>query len=73
METVALAGAEAVDFSMWSLFWRATLVVKLVMIGLLAASVLVWAVWLQKIVQFRAARRKAAAFDRVFWSGDPPG
>ena len=71
METVALAGAGDVDFSMWSLFWRATPVVKLVMFGLLAASVLVWAVWLQKMVQFRAAKRRAAAFDRAFWSGEP--
>ena len=71
METVALAGAGEVDFSMWSLFWRATFVVKLVMIGLLAASVLVWAVWIQKVVQFRAARTRAAQFDRAFWSGDP--
>ena len=71
METVALAGAGEVDFSMWSLFWRATWVVKLVMLGLLAASVMVWAVWIQKVVQFRAARGRAAKFDRAFWSGEP--
>ena len=71
METELLAAAGEVDFSMWSLFWRATFVVKLVMIGLLAASILVWAVWLQKVLQFRASRARAAAFDRAFWSGEP--
>ncbi|WP_308915674.1 protein TolQ [Jannaschia sp. LMIT008] len=71
METVALTGVTDADFSMWSLFWRATIVVKLVMVALFAASVMVWAVWLQKVVQFRAARQRAAKFDRAFWSGDP--
>nr|WP_238941263.1 protein TolQ [Jannaschia sp. Os4] len=56
---------------MWSLFWRATIVVKIVMFMLLAASVWVWAVLLQKVAQFRLARRNAAKFDRRFWSGEP--
>ncbi|UWQ22531.1 protein TolQ [Jannaschia sp. W003] len=71
METEVLAAAGEADFSMWSLFWRATPVVKIVMFGLLIASVLVWAVFIQKIGQFRLARRRAAAFDRAFWSGEP--
>ena len=71
METEVLAAASSAEYSMWSLFWRATLVVKLVMLMLFVASVMVWAVWLQKIVQFRQARARAAAFDRAFWSGEP--
>ncbi|KIT14583.1 protein TolQ [Jannaschia aquimarina] len=71
METEVLAAASGAEYSMWSLFWRATFIVKAVMIMLFVASVMVWAVWLQKVVQFRAARRRAAAFDRAFWSGDP--
>jgi biopolymer transport protein TolQ len=59
------------DYSMWALFARATLVVKLIMILLVLASVWCWAVVIDKVVQFRRARREAQVFDRAFWSGEP--
>jgi len=62
---------EAVDFSMWALFARATLVVKLVMIVLIVASVWAWSIIIQKIIQYRKARAEAAVFDQAFWSGEP--
>jgi biopolymer transport protein TolQ len=71
METEVLAAASEMDFSLWALFMRATLVVKIVMILLLVASVWVWAVLIQKLAQFRRARAEAARFDRAFWSGEP--
>ena len=61
----------AVDFSMWALFARATLTVKLVMVVLVIASFWSWSVIIQKIIAYRAARREAAQFDRAFWSGEP--
>ncbi|MEQ9694666.1 protein TolQ [Shimia sp. SDUM112013] len=61
----------AVDFSMWALFARATLTVKLVMLMLVAASFWAWSVIIQKIITYRAARAEAARFDRAFWSGEP--
>ncbi len=61
----------AVDFSMWALFARATLTVKLVMILLVGASFWSWSVIIQKHILFRNARREAAEFDRAFWSGEP--
>ncbi|MDC0738783.1 protein TolQ [Cognatishimia sp. SS12] len=61
----------AVDFSMWALFARATLTVKLVMVVLVIASFWSWSVIIQKIISYRAARREAAQFDRAFWSGEP--
>lgn len=61
----------AVDFSMWALFARATLTVKLVMMLLVGASFWSWSVIIQKHILFRAARREAAQFDRAFWSGEP--
>ena len=61
----------AVDFSMWGLFARATLTVKLVMIMLILASGWSWAIIVNKIIQFRKARADAAVFDRAFWSGEP--
>ena len=61
----------ATDYTMWALFARATIIVKLVMIMLLAASVWCWAVIVDKFLQFRKARAEAAIFDRAFWSGEP--
>ncbi len=71
METEVLAAASEIDFSIWALFLRATFTVKVVMIMLFAASIWVWAVLIQKVIQFRRAKSRAAAFDRAFWSGEP--
>ncbi len=71
METETLQLAQQLDFSMWALFARATLTVKLVMILLIAASFWSWSIIVQKIITFRSARREAAKFDRSFWSGEP--
>ncbi|SES13343.1 Cell division and transport-associated protein TolQ [Tranquillimonas rosea] len=59
------------DFSMWALFARATLTVKLVMLVLLGASVWAWAIIIQKHIAYRRARSEAARFDAAFWSGEP--
>ncbi|MDJ0626828.1 MAG: protein TolQ [Rhodobacter sp.] len=59
------------DFSFFALFWRASLVVQLVMILLLVASVWAWGIILQKLINYRRARAEAAVFDESFWSGEP--
>ncbi|HKL69869.1 protein TolQ [Salibaculum sp.] len=61
----------ASDYTMWALFARATITVKLVMILLILASVWCWAVIIDKWVQFRRARAEARVFDEAFWSGNP--
>jgi biopolymer transport protein TolQ len=71
METEVLAAAQEIDFSMTALFLRATLIVKVVMLMLITASVWVWAVYIQKLLQFRRAHREAGDFDAAFWSGEP--
>jgi biopolymer transport protein TolQ len=71
METEALALAQNADFSMWALFARATLTVKLVMIALTVASVWAWAIILTKHRVYRVARSNASAFEDAFWSGEP--
>ncbi|MGR3758510.1 MAG: MotA/TolQ/ExbB proton channel family protein, partial [Tranquillimonas sp.] len=71
METETIALAQQIDFSMWALFARATLTVKLVMVLLIVASFWAWAIIVQKHIAYRNARREAAAFDRAFWSGEP--
>lgn len=71
METEILGAASEIDFSMWALFARATLIVKLVILMLIAASFWSWAIIIQKHKNYRAARNEAGIFDRAFWSGDP--
>jgi len=71
MEAETLALAQEIDFSMWALFARATLTVKIVMIGLLLASFWSWSIIFQKLITYRKARAEAATFDQSFWSGEP--
>jgi biopolymer transport protein TolQ len=64
-----LAAATTPDITLWSLFMQAGLVVKLVMIGLLAASVWTWAIVIDKYLSYARARRQFDHFEQVFWSG----
>jgi biopolymer transport protein TolQ len=65
----ASLGAAAGDLSLWGLFMQADIVVKLVMIGLLAASVWVWAIVFEKITALRRVNKAADGFEDRFWSG----
>jgi biopolymer transport protein TolQ len=64
-----LAPAAGGGFSFLELFLQAHPVVKLVMIGLLLASVWAWAIIIEKLFAFRRARREADRFEQMFWSG----
>ena len=55
--------------SLWGLFMEADIVVKLVMIGLLAASVWVWAVVFEKWTSLLKVNKEADGFEDRFWSG----
>jgi biopolymer transport protein TolQ len=66
METTA-----AHDFSLVALFMQADWVVKSVMIGLVIASVWVWAIIANRLAAYGKAKRDMAAFDRAFASGRP--
>ncbi|MBB1250019.1 MULTISPECIES: protein TolQ [unclassified Rhizobium] len=68
METANLAAAHA-DMSLWALFMQAGWVVKLVMIGLLGASVWTWAMVVDKLISYNKFRRQLDSFEQVFWSG----
>lgn len=71
METEIIAHAGSAEYTMWALFARATIVVKLVMLSLILASFWAWAVIIQKTIQYRKARVESASFDQSFWSGEP--
>lgn len=68
VDAVNLAAAGG-DLSLWGLFMQADIVVKIVMFGLLAASVWVWAVVFEKVTSLRKASKQADAFEDRFWSG----
>ncbi len=71
METETLALAQEIDFSLWGLFARSTLTVKLVMLLLLISSFWAWATIIQKHLIFARARREQTRFETAFWSGEP--
>jgi biopolymer transport protein TolQ len=65
----AIQPADAGGFSFVGLFLQASLVVKLVMIGLLLSSIWSWAIVVEKLIAFRRARVEADKFEQMFWSG----
>ncbi len=68
MEQVALVAPE-VNMSLWGLFASAGWIVKLVMIGLLGASIWTWALIIEKTILYRKMRAALDRFEQVFWSG----
>jgi len=66
---LASAAANAVDFSMVTLFWRAGIVVKLVIIVLVLASMWSWTIIFEKLLWMWRLKAKARGFDKAFWSG----
>ena len=68
MESVELA-APGGDLSIWALFWQAGWVVKLVMVGLLGASIWSWAIIIDKALSYARMRMALNRFEQVFWSG----
>ncbi len=57
------------ELSIWELFWQAGWIVKLVMIGLIVASVWTWAIIVDKIISYGRMRSALNRFEQVFWSG----
>jgi biopolymer transport protein ExbB len=53
------------DLSPWGMFINADIVVKVVMVGLVFASLVTWTVWLAKTFELWSAKRKARAGTRV--------
>jgi len=65
----AALGPGGEDFSLISLFWRADIIVKAIMLGLAAASIWSWGIALDKQMQLSGLNAKARRFEQDFWSG----
>jgi biopolymer transport protein TolQ len=57
------------DLSIFTLFLQAHWIVKSVMIGLLACSVWVWAIAVDKLILYARTTRAMDGFEQTFWSG----
>jgi len=60
----------AADFSPLALFLQADIVVKLVMAGLLLASIWSWAIILDRSRRLGRIRRESDVFEREFWQSE---
>ena len=71
MENEALISASQIndEFTLMSLFFRADLVVKLVILILFAASIFSWTIIIHKIRLFRSLKKISKQFEEEFWSG----
>ncbi len=63
------AAAPANSFDLVSLFFTAGIVVKAVMVMLLLGSLWSWAIIFNKWLALGSLKRKAAKFEKLFWSG----
>ena len=73
METVVASGniaSSGIDFSLLSLFLRADLVVKSVIIILILASIWSWTIIIEKLVRIKRLKQIESEFDEIFWSGN---
>ena len=71
MENEALISTSQIndEFTLMSLFFRADLVVKLVILILFAASIFSWTIIIHKIRLFRSLKKISKQFEDEFWSG----
>jgi len=61
---------ESVDFSMLTLFLRADIVVKSVIIILILASLYSWTIIVAKLIRIKQLLRLEKEFEEIFWSGN---
>jgi biopolymer transport protein TolQ len=66
---LAQVGGGGNNFSIVESFLRADIIVKSVMVLLLLASLWSWAIIINKWIALGSLKRKAAKFEKIFWSG----
>jgi biopolymer transport protein TolQ len=64
-----VAATPVAEVTVFGMFWQASILVKLVMLGLLSASVWSWAIIINKAILYARTRRAMDKFEQVFWSG----
>jgi biopolymer transport protein TolQ len=72
METETLsdiATSTAAQVSLWDMVWSSDTITKVVMIGLIAASIWSWAIIFEKFATLRQVKKTSKKFEEAFWSG----
>jgi len=67
VQTTQIAAQQG--FSLLHMFWEAHIVVKVVMLGLIGASIGCWAIIFEKFYVVARIRRTTERFEQLFWSG----
>ncbi len=70
VDAAMMAGTMGADhFSMLSLFLRADVIVKAVIVMLVMASIWCWAIIFEKLLTIRRLNKRSSDFEQAFWSG----
>ncbi len=70
VDAAIMAGSLTADqFTMMSMFLRADLIVKSVMVILVLASIWCWAIIFEKLLTVRRLNKRSDEFEQAFWSG----
>ena len=67
---ISAVAKAAADLSPWALFLEADIVVKLVMLGLLGASIWSWAIIFERSRRLKAINEQAKQFEAWFWKAE---
>ena len=70
MNPADIAAGPPVEVTIWGMFWGAHFVVKVVMLGLLAASIWSWSIIINKTLLFSKTEKAMDRFEDSFWSGN---
>ena len=65
----AVAASPVAEVTILGMFMNASLLVKVIMLGLLGSSMWCWAIIINKMILFAATRKAMDKFEQVFWSG----
>ena len=68
VDAINLVQNGAYDLSIWSLFFRADPIVKLVIVGLFISSIWSWAIIINKIKMIKKMNNVTKKFEDLFWS-----
>ena len=68
--TTTNMAASEIDFSLLSLFLRADVIVKSVIIILILASIYSWNIIISKLIRMSRLKQLQNEFDEIFWSGN---
>ena len=73
METIVTSteiSSVAMDFSLITLFLKADIVVKLVIVILLFSSIWSWTIIVAKMIKYKRLKQLEVEFDEIFWLGN---